>query len=99
MNNNVRHFLTFLIPIVVAKKCAQETSCERSFKHGYLPPILPSIIILHVTPSTKEQQCGSSRETNSTSGGRMVRYYGFVAIVRFSLLVNLDVTVNVFPGF
>jgi hypothetical protein len=96
MNNDVRHFLTFLIPIAMAKKCAQVTSFERSSEHGYLPPILLSIIILRVTSSTKEQQCGLSRETNSTTGGRAVHYCGFVAIVRFSLLVNPYVAVNSF---
>jgi hypothetical protein len=70
-----------LIPSVVAKRCAQGTICDRCFEHGYLPPTLLSIIILHVTPSTKEQQCGSSRATNTTNGGRTVRYCGFVAIV------------------
>jgi hypothetical protein len=97
MNNNVRHFLTFLLVIVVAEKCVQGASCERSSERGYLPPTLLSIIILHAIPSMKEQQCGLSRETNSTNGGRTVRYCGFVAIVRSSLLVNPYVTVNIFP--
>ena len=83
----------------MAKECAQGTRFERSSERGYLPLTLLSIIILHVTFITKERQCGSSRETNSTSGGRTVRYCGFVAIVRFSLLVNLYMVVHVVPGF
>jgi len=33
------------------------------------------------------------------SGGRTVLYCGFVAIVRLSLIVNLYMTANIFPGF
>ena len=84
MTCNVRYSLTFPSPIVVAKAFSQGIGCEKSFKHGSLPQILPLIIIQRATRTMTELQRGSSKAASSTSGRITDRYYGSVAIVCLS---------------
>jgi hypothetical protein len=63
---------------------SQGTRCRRSFDHGYLHRIPPSITILHPKLNTAGQRRGLSKATHSRTGRGMGHYYGSVEIVRFS---------------
>jgi hypothetical protein len=72
-----------------SKMYSQEINRAPSFDNGSLLRTLPSIIILHVAPSTTGQQNGLSRVVHSMSGRRTVLCCGSVGIVCFSCLVIL----------
>ena len=91
MDEQKRKLLTVLPPpIVIAEVCTQVNRSKLNSGHGSLPRILPSIIMLHATFSTKVLQCGSYKVASSMSGRRKVLYFGSVVIVRYFLLVSLS---------
>jgi len=75
---------------VNADSHSQGTSCKRSFKHGSLLQILPSIRIMHAKFIMMEPQIGLFEAAHTENGRRMVRYCGFVATVRFFRLFCHD---------
>ena len=96
-NNNVSYPVTLLLFVVVVEAHSQGVSRERSFGHGSVLRILPSIMAQPAIPSTTAQQCGLSEAPDSMSGRRIVRYCGSVAIVRNSCWIRLSaVCVNCF---
>ena len=97
MDEQQRSSLTVLPSlIVIAEPCVQVSRCGLTFGRGYLPQILPSIIILHATFSTKVLRCGLSKVENSTSGRRKVQYCGSVVIVSVFPTAQPFMTVNGF---
>ena len=98
MTCNVRYSLMFPSLIVVAEAFSQGIGCEKSFKHGSLPLILPLIITQRATYTMTELQRGSSKAANSTSGRITDHYYGSVAFVCLSLPCKPFMTVDVFLG-
>jgi hypothetical protein len=67
--------------LVVAEAFSQGIGCEKSFKYGSLPQILPLIITRRAIHTMTELQRGSYKAAYSTSGRITDRYYGSVAFV------------------
>ena len=99
MTCNVRYSLMVPSLIVVAEAFSQGIGCKKSFKHGSLPQVLPSIITQRATHTMTELQRGSSKAANSVSGRITDRYYGYVAFVCLSLPRRPFVAVDIFLGF
>lgn len=90
MSVNVCHFLTVLLLIIRIDTHAQGTSYKRSFRHGFLLQILRSTIIMRVKLNIVELRVGLFKVAHFENGKRMVLYYGFREIVRFSGSLSID---------
>jgi len=77
---------------------SQGTNYERTFGHGSLLQILRLTIILHATSNIMELRAGLFKVANFENGKRMVLYYGFGAIVRFSCPLWPDRYIDASPG-
>src|SRR6266849_1750424 len=61
----------------------QESKCDRTSAGGYLPQTPQLITISRAKLTTRELLVGSSKVVSSTSGGRVLRSYGYMANVWF----------------
>jgi hypothetical protein len=84
MSNNVRRSMMMPLFILTTETYLQAISHERSFGHGSILQILPSITVQRATLNTTAQRRGSSKVADLKSGKRTVRCYGSVEIVRLS---------------
>jgi hypothetical protein len=75
---------------VNADRDSQGTSWKRSFKHGSLLQILPSIRISRAIFGMVEPQIGLFEDARIENGKRMVLYCGFAATVHIFHLFCLD---------